>query len=187
MLQDSLENPAKAAAIRAYVAAWGIAQIWIDQHPKEWIEGYYVKDQGLTAADGQWLVATRVKRPYSYVVPAGLFPRDVELWDRTGTMVPKLADVPMGDTIPMNGVFDGPRGFTWYALEPATLYWAEALDKGDIKNKVPHRDRLMVLKARNEEAFLHGVHGEVYARYCARTGRFLPRFTGHAADAGQEG
>lgn len=56
VLQDSLENPAKAAAIRAYVAAWGIAQIWIDQHPKEWIEGYYVKDQGLTAADGQWLV-----------------------------------------------------------------------------------------------------------------------------------
>src|SRR5262245_24939635 len=46
---------------------------------------------------------------------------------------------------------------------------------------------LMVLKARNEEAFLHGVHGEVYARYCARTGRFLPRFTSHAADAGQEG
>jgi len=56
VLQDSLENPAKAAAIRAYVAAWGVAQIWIDQHPKEWIEGYYVKDQGLTAADGQWLV-----------------------------------------------------------------------------------------------------------------------------------
>ena len=99
------------------------------------------------STDGQWLVATRVKRPYSYVVPAGLFPRDVELWDRTGKMVRKLADVPMGDTIPVNGVFDGPRGFTWHALESATLYWAEALDKGDIKNKVPHRDRLMVLKA----------------------------------------
>jgi len=56
VLQSSLEDPAKAAAIRAYVAAWGIAQIWIDKHPKEWIEGYYVKDQGLTEADGQWLV-----------------------------------------------------------------------------------------------------------------------------------
>ncbi|MFF0266241.1 ABC transporter substrate-binding protein [Kribbella sp. NPDC004536] len=53
---ESLEDPAKAAAIRAYVAAWGVAQIWIDKHPKEWIEGYYVKDQGLSAADGQWLV-----------------------------------------------------------------------------------------------------------------------------------
>ena len=99
------------------------------------------------STDGQWLVVTRVKRPYSYVVPAGLFPRDVELWDRTGKVVRKLADVPMGDTIPTNGVFAGPRSFTWHALEPATLYWTEALDKGDIRNKVPHRDRLMVQKA----------------------------------------
>ncbi|MGW5190641.1 ABC transporter substrate-binding protein [Kribbella sp. NPDC004138] len=53
---ESLEDPAKAAAIRAYVAAWGVAQEWIDKHPKEWIEGYYVKNQGLSAADGQWLV-----------------------------------------------------------------------------------------------------------------------------------
>jgi sulfonate transport system substrate-binding protein len=53
---ESLEDPGKAAAIRAYVAAWGVAQDWIDKHPKEWIQGYYVKDQGLTEADGQWLV-----------------------------------------------------------------------------------------------------------------------------------
>lgn len=56
VVTESLENPAKAAAIRAYVAAWGVAQDWIDKHPKEWIQGYYVKDQGLTESDGQWLV-----------------------------------------------------------------------------------------------------------------------------------
>ncbi|ONI67638.1 ABC transporter [Kribbella sp. ALI-6-A] len=55
-LTSSLEDSGKAAAIRAYVAAWGVAQEWIDKHPKQWIEGYYVKDQGLTTADGQWLV-----------------------------------------------------------------------------------------------------------------------------------
>jgi protein-S-isoprenylcysteine O-methyltransferase Ste14 len=46
---------------------------------------------------------------------------------------------------------------------------------------------LMVIKARNEEAFLHGVHGEVYARYCAQTGRFFPHFTGRAASARRDG
>src|SRR4029078_9278952 len=56
VVTESLENPAKAAAIRAYVAAWGVAQDWIEKHPKEWIQGYYVKDQGLTESDGQWLV-----------------------------------------------------------------------------------------------------------------------------------
>ena len=45
---------------------------------------------------------------------------------------------------------------------------------------------LMVTKAWNEEAFLRGVHGEAYARYCADTGRFLPRF-GRAASARRNG
>ncbi len=39
---------------------------------------------------------------------------------------------------------------------------------------------LMVVKARNEEAFLLGVHGSDYERYRARTGRFFPRLGGAA-------
>jgi protein-S-isoprenylcysteine O-methyltransferase Ste14 len=34
---------------------------------------------------------------------------------------------------------------------------------------------LMLAKARNEERFLLAALGEAYARYCRRTGRFLPR------------
>jgi protein-S-isoprenylcysteine O-methyltransferase Ste14 len=34
---------------------------------------------------------------------------------------------------------------------------------------------LMAIKARNEERHLLSVHGEAYARYVARTGRFVPR------------
>jgi len=33
---------------------------------------------------------------------------------------------------------------------------------------------LMLTKARNEEAYLLGVHGDAYASYMARTGRFFP-------------
>ena len=99
------------------------------------------------STDRQFLVVTRVKRPYSRLVSAFLFPRDVELWDRSGKMIRALADVPMGDTVPVNGVFAGPRGFAWHPIEPATLYWVEALDRGDLRNQVPHRDRLVSVKA----------------------------------------
>jgi protein-S-isoprenylcysteine O-methyltransferase Ste14 len=34
---------------------------------------------------------------------------------------------------------------------------------------------LLILKARNEERFLLEEHGERYAEYCRRTGRFFPR------------
>ncbi|MGW4802435.1 ABC transporter substrate-binding protein, partial [Nonomuraea sp. NPDC004297] len=53
---ETLRDPAKAAAIREYVAAWARASRWVYEHPKEWIDGYYVKDQGLSAADGRYLV-----------------------------------------------------------------------------------------------------------------------------------
>lgn len=55
-LRSSLEDPAKAAAIRELVQAWAQATRWVDEHPQQWIDGYYVKDQGLTAEDGRWLV-----------------------------------------------------------------------------------------------------------------------------------
>ena len=99
------------------------------------------------SSDDKYLVVTRLKRPYSYVLPSFQFPRDVELWDRTGRLVRKLADVPMSDTVPVNGVFDGPRGFTFHPVQADRLFWAEALDKGDPKVKVPQRDRVVMLKA----------------------------------------
>lgn len=51
-----LADTGKAAAIREYVGFWARATIWVYEHPREWIERYYVQDQGLTAEDGQWLV-----------------------------------------------------------------------------------------------------------------------------------
>jgi dipeptidyl aminopeptidase/acylaminoacyl peptidase len=62
-------------------------------------------------------------------------------------VIRKIADVPMGDTVPTNGVFAGPRSFTWHPTRPATLFWTEALDKGDPKVDVPHRDRVVTLAA----------------------------------------
>lgn len=51
-----LADPGKAAAIREYVQAWARAWRWREANPDEWIERYYVKDQGLSADDGRWLV-----------------------------------------------------------------------------------------------------------------------------------
>jgi sulfonate transport system substrate-binding protein len=57
-----LADPSKAAALAAYVKVWGKAQRWIEDHPAEWLEGYYVKDQGLSREDGQYLIDAAGKR-----------------------------------------------------------------------------------------------------------------------------
>jgi dipeptidyl aminopeptidase/acylaminoacyl peptidase len=97
--------------------------------------------------NGQYLLVQKIKRPFSRLLTYFEFPSDVEVWSKSGEKVRAVADVPMGDTVPINGVVTGPRGYRWLPLEPATLMWVEALDKGDIKNEVPHRDRVLVLKS----------------------------------------
>jgi dipeptidyl aminopeptidase/acylaminoacyl peptidase len=105
--------------------------------------------------DGRYLLVSRTVRPFSYLVPAGLFPEVVEVWDAaTGRVVRELARIPLREDIPIQGVQKGPRGHQWRDLPgPAggdagsTLVWVEALDDGDPRRKAPHRDRLMLLDA----------------------------------------
>jgi dipeptidyl aminopeptidase/acylaminoacyl peptidase len=102
---------------------------------------------GVTSPDGQFVLVSRVKRPFSRLLTWGQFPRDVEVWNRRGERVRTVADMPMADTVPINGVITGPRAHRWAPRDPATLIWVEALDEGDIRNKVPHRDRILSLSA----------------------------------------
>lgn len=99
------------------------------------------------APDGQQLLIARLHRPYSYILPAFAFPREVEVWDLRGQVIYKLASLPLADQVPVDGVPTGPRNYAWRPTEPATLVWVEALDAGDPKKKVPHRDRVLMLAA----------------------------------------
>ncbi|MFI5179329.1 MAG: S9 family peptidase, partial [Vicinamibacterales bacterium] len=143
--EDLLKNPYDEA-LYDYFYTSQIA--WVDLGGKKTPIGkpaIYAELQ--MSKDANWLLVSRVKHPFSYVVPAFQFPRDVELWDKTGRLVKTLADMPMGDTFPRNGVYPGPRAFRWHPIEPATLIYTEALDKGDPTVKVPFRDRIVAIKA----------------------------------------
>jgi len=97
--------------------------------------------------DGNFVLVARVNRPFSWLVPYDDFPTTVEVWDRKGTAVKQIADLPVADTVPNGGVLPGPRSWRWQPTEPATVAWVEALDGGDPKATVPHRDTLMTLAA----------------------------------------
>ncbi|HZH91294.1 MAG TPA: prolyl oligopeptidase family serine peptidase [Pyrinomonadaceae bacterium] len=106
-----------------------------------------VYEEAAPAPDGQHLLVARIKRPYSFLYPANDFPKDVEVWDTRGKLIHKVASMPLQDQVPIDGVPTGPRSPSWRPTEPATLVWIEALDEGDPKKKVPHRDRVLMLKA----------------------------------------
>lgn len=97
--------------------------------------------------DGKYLLVERIHKPFSYLHEYDDFPTEVEIWDRSAKMVYKVASHPLQDKVPIEGVPTGPRRYAWRATEPSTLFWIEALDGGNPKNKVPQRDRLMFIKA----------------------------------------
>ncbi|NDZ94254.1 ABC transporter substrate-binding protein [Streptomyces sp. SID6673] len=49
---ESLAEPAKAAALRSLVTTLVKAFAWVNSHPQQWIQSYYVDDQKVSADDG---------------------------------------------------------------------------------------------------------------------------------------
>jgi dipeptidyl aminopeptidase/acylaminoacyl peptidase len=96
---------------------------------------------------GEYLLVAKIKRPFSHLIPMNGFPEDVEIWTRRGEVARKIADVPSREGVPLTGVQTGPRAYHWRQDQSATVVWTEALDGGDMKNKVPFRDKIMSLSA----------------------------------------
>jgi dipeptidyl aminopeptidase/acylaminoacyl peptidase len=107
-------------------------------------------DDVSAAPDGQHILVSAIHKPYSYVTTYDRFPHEVEVWDvsdRGKMTTHTIALLPLADRVPIRGVPMGPREFEWRPTDPATLVWAEALDKGDWNVNVPKRDKIMLQKA----------------------------------------
>ena len=94
--------------------------------------------------NGQDVLVAHVHKPYSYFHPFEAFPKEVEVWDRSAKVVYQVASLPLADRVPIDGVPTGPRNYRWIPTEPASVYWVEAMDGGNPKEKVPHRDRILI-------------------------------------------
>ncbi|MER7920420.1 MULTISPECIES: ABC transporter substrate-binding protein [unclassified Streptomyces] len=55
--QSALNDPAKAAAIAAYIPRWARGQVWQYEHPGQWNEEFYVKTQNLTLPQAESITA----------------------------------------------------------------------------------------------------------------------------------
>ncbi|NQT11689.1 MAG: S9 family peptidase [Planctomycetes bacterium] len=97
--------------------------------------------------DGTLLFVHRLVGPWSHAVPWWRFASELEVWDSNAELVANIASLPLADEVPIHGVPLGPRGVSWRATAPHTLYWVEALDGGNPVAEAPHRDRLMRLDA----------------------------------------
>ena len=144
--QDLLKNSFDEVLFDYYAASQtAIVDIATGELRKVGQPGIYDSISVSPAID--YLLVERIKRPYSYSLPASGFSHSVEIWDMDGGLVKVLADLPPEENVPINGVPKGPRGVNWMTHKPATLIWTEALDEGDPKKTVPFRDHYLTLDA----------------------------------------
>ncbi|MEO1621405.1 MAG: prolyl oligopeptidase family serine peptidase, partial [Cyanobacteria bacterium J06632_3] len=97
--------------------------------------------------DGEYLLVKWLVKPWSHQVGWGRFAEQIEVWDKHYEKVATVASLPVAENVPVHGVTTGPRSIGWRPTAPHTLFWVEALDGGDPRAEVPHRDRLMRLTA----------------------------------------
>lgn len=57
VVTEALQDPGKAAAIRHYASFWYASWIWEWEHRDAWIDAFYVRNQHVSKADGQRIMA----------------------------------------------------------------------------------------------------------------------------------
>ena len=99
--------------------------------------------------DGNYLMITTIKKPYSYIVPLSRFPMETAVYDLSGKLVKVVNDVPLTEIMPKGfmATRTGKRSMSWRADKPSTLFFVEALDEGDPAKQVEFRDELFVWDA----------------------------------------
>jgi dipeptidyl aminopeptidase/acylaminoacyl peptidase len=145
--QDLLETPHDEALFEHYFTSQ-LTRVPLSGRPVPIDEPGIYRSYS-ASPDGRYILATRLRRPFSYVVPLWLFADETVVLDARGNRVHTVHENPVLDDLPtaFDAVAQGPRGVQWRPDAPATLAWAEAQDGGDPRQEAEIRDRVYLLDA----------------------------------------
>jgi len=99
--------------------------------------------------NGDYVMITKVEKPFSYLVPYYRFPSTSTVYTRGAEKVETVLEVPLIEDLPIGfmAVRKGRRSLSWRSDLPASLVFAEALDEGDPAIEVEYRDEVKQLDA----------------------------------------
>ena len=99
--------------------------------------------------DGKYLMVNTIEKPFSYLVPLNRFPSKTVVYDSLGKEVKVVNEEPLSEVLPKGfmAVRTGKRNMSWRSDKASTLYFVEALDKGDPAEKAEFRDEIYLWDA----------------------------------------
>jgi dipeptidyl aminopeptidase/acylaminoacyl peptidase len=140
--QDLLKNPTDEQNFFALVQC-ELVQIDLNGSSSVW------KTQDLYTSfsfspDGNYVLVTSLKKPFSYLVPYQRFPMSQVVYTAKGELVKEVNAIALSEVLPKGfmSVRTGKRNMEWRADKAASLYYVEALDGGDAEKNADFRDEL---------------------------------------------
>ncbi|MGI6047156.1 MAG: alpha/beta hydrolase family protein [Petrimonas sp.] len=145
--QDLLKNPIDEANFEKLMSS-ELYKIDLNGNKSLWKEaGMYMSES--FSPDGKYVLITTLARPFSYLVPFDNFPMNTDIYSADGKFLMNFNKQPLLENLPKGFMATqaGKRNISWRSDKPSTLYWVEALDKGDPEIKVDFRDEVFQLDA----------------------------------------
>ncbi|MBD0823833.1 alpha/beta hydrolase family protein [Aestuariibaculum marinum] len=145
--QDLLKNKADEHNFEQLVTS-ELYKVDLDGNASSWMSSAMYSDISFSP-DGNYIMVETINKPFSYLVPYYRFPSTTAVYDTNAKLIKIVLEVPLIEDLPQGfmAVRTGMRSLSWRGDQPATLVWAEALDKGDPEVKVDYRDEVFQQEA----------------------------------------
>ena len=99
------------------------------------------------APGGNDMLVTRLQKPFSYLLTYHQFAMNVDVCTTDGETIAQIADIPVAENIPIEGVRTQPRMIHWMSSRSASVCYTSALDDGDPNKAADFRDQVWMIEA----------------------------------------
>lgn len=140
--QDLIKNPTDAKNF-TQLSRSEIQVVDLKGNKTPFLEAKMYRDVQVSP-DGAYVLVSFVKPPFSYLVPYYRFPTETHVYDLNANKIKMISDSPLQEVLPKGfmAVRTEKRSISWRKDQPSTIFYVEALDRGDPEVEVDFRDAL---------------------------------------------
>jgi len=145
--QDLLQTPNDEFNFEQLAKA-SLVKVDLNGNATPWMDSKMYNEISFSP-DGNYVMISAIKKPFSYIVPYYRFPFETVIYDKNGKEISKVNDVALSEVLPIGFMAEreGRRDLNWRSDAPATLVYAKVLDGGDPEVEVEYRDEVFLLNA----------------------------------------
>ncbi|MCY2687447.1 S9 family peptidase [Salinimicrobium sp. TH3] len=145
--QDLLKNPTDEFNFEQLARA-ELVKVNLEGKTTKWLDPKMYDDISFSP-DGNYVMVSHIKKPFSYLVPYYRFPSETNIYTKDGKLVNQVNQVPLTEDLPKGFMAEreGRRNLSWRNDSPSTLVYVEALDGGDPEREAEYRDEVFLLQA----------------------------------------